>query len=1170
MHLKALEINGFKSFAEKIKIDFTRGITSVVGPNGSGKSNILDAILWVLGEQSYKNIRAKSSTDVIFAGGKNRKAKTFAEVSLIIDNSDGVLLLESNEIKITRNISDSGENNYFINDEKSRLKDIQELFMDTGVGKSAYSVIGQGKVERIISSSAKEIRSIIEEAAGIKKIKLRKEESCNKLEKVNIEIDKISYVEKELGNNLKNIGKQADKALEYKELNLEFNNLKKSIFSKDLQIKEENFDEIRKKELHLKEKIEILQEKFNSNEEKLENILNIRKDINNEFELKSKENTLFKENLELLINEKIRLTERLSSLKKDIWGKNENLISLEKKTESKKEVLYELEVQEKELNKYIESEEHNYEEENLYIDDLNDKIYKVEDEIKKSKENILDLEVERVKFLNDIEDSNKKIKNLEKRLNELSNKETILLEEIENSKKNHKIIEDNYNSLESNNTNLKDLRIEKTQEKKETESKLYELKNKKDEEEIKLKNKINKLDSLKKYLDNNEGYFKSVKLIMENKIEGVIGPVLSLIEIPEKFQKAIEISLGNSLQDIIVENGNTAKKAIDFLKNNKGGRASFLPLDRLKLSGLSYNLKNDKVFGTANELIKYPLNIRKAIDFLFSKILIVEDIDTALSVQEKGTFKGTIVSLEGDIFSTSGKISGGEQVKSASSVIFEKKKEIQNLETEVSDLDKNFKSSTSLYVDLEKNLLNLNNILENINEDQDKLRNLIEEKIKTLNNASLDFSQKEKHLQIIQYEKKELLENLAEYNNKANNGKIEIEVLGNKLELIRKNIEDLDKEKMETKLLLDNLQKENSGKKIIYATRNEEKKQISRNIESLSKEIKEFYEELNKINLHIENSSIEKIKCEERIYELETLIEQNNLDYNNKLEFIQNLRVEISNLENNEKKLIVEIKDIEREIVKEEAKFVAIIEKVEKLKNSIEDLKNKIEELNEFQLINLEIDLSEAKEELKNLENKIKSLGFVNLLALEEFESAKEKFSFIHEQKTDLVHSKKNLENLIVEIEQTIKNTFYDAFKEIDKNFNYMCKEILNNSVGNLKLIDENNLLESGIELMVKYMNKKSQSLSLLSGGEKSMVAVALIMAIFMYKPSPFTFFDEIEAALDETNTKRLISKLKDFTDKSQFILITHNKYTMKESDTLYGVTMNKEIGESKILSVKL
>ena len=1171
MYLKALEVNGFKSFAEKIKIEFTKGITSVVGPNGSGKSNILDAILWVLGEQSYKNIRAKKSQDVIFSGGKNKKEKSFAEVSLFIDNSDGTLQSEAKEIKVTRYINKNGENFYFINDEKSRLKDIQELFMDTGVGKSAYSVIGQGKVERIVSSSSQEIRSIIEEAAGIKKIKLRKTEAENKLEKVELEIEKISYVEKELYENYKNISKQAEKALKYKELKIEIEKLKKAIFFKEKFEKTEEFQNISEKYKSIEELIENSQNEFVLKEETLEKTLEERNSINEKYDQLNLKNKELEKNLEILGNNRIRLIEKIKNLDKEISEKNNDILYLIEKKEQREKKIEELATKETELNSFIDSEELSNEETNNFLREKELAYETLENKLQSTREKVLDIEVERVKFLNDIEEADRKENTFSKKIKQLEDE--IKEKQLEKSEveKLYKLLEKEKETLEIEKKVTDDDFTDTQNKQKNNELILRETLKSKDELEYTLRNKTLKFDNLKKIDESNEGFFKGVKLIINEKVNGVYGPVLSLIEIPEKFMTAIESALGNSLQDIVVDSGETAKKCMTLLREKNGGRASFIPLDLIKPQSVLFNVRqSDGIYGIASTLIKYDLNIKKAIDFVFDGILVVENMNKALEVQKNGSFRGRIVTLEGDILATNGRMTGGEQAKSASNLIFERKKEIKKLEDEIKELNISYESKSKIY--FEKNTSNneLLSKLDKLKEKKEEIFNRLEEKKREYNEKSFAYNVATKVLETLEFEKLEVEESIDEFIVKREKANVSIKELERKLEDIKNLIVQLDEEKLSAKEFLEKYRNENSDKRMLYATKLEERKQLFALLENFANELKDTEEEILKAKKIIENATKEKIDSEEKseilLLEIEEKREINKTDT---LE-LEALNSKIKELDLLEKKLIVEIKNIETEIVKQENLLNNTREKMDKLKYSIEDFEEKLVSLEQVELVELKEDLINAKKNLKVFESRIQALGYVNLLAVEEYESAKEKYEFLYNQKNDLVESKKNLITLIKEIEDVIKASFREAYEEINKNFNYMCKEILNNSIGSLQIQDEENLLESGVELMVKFKNKKYQSLSLLSGGEKSMVAVALIMAIFMYKPSPFTFFDEIEAALDESNTKRLLKKLKEFTDKSQFILITHNKHTMKESDQLYGVTMNKEIGESKILSVIL
>lgn len=1171
MYLKALEVNGFKSFAEKVRIDFTKGITSVVGPNGSGKSNILDSILWVLGEQSYKNIRAKESQDVIFSGGKNKKEKAFAEVSLIIDNSDFTLQHEATEIKVTRYINRKSDNFYFINDQKVRLKDIQELFLDTGVGKSAYSVIGQGKVERIVGSSSLEIRSIIEEAAGIKKVKLRKSEAVKKLEKVEIEIEKITYVEKELYQNYKNISKQAEKAIKYKELKAESEKLKKSIYKTDSDNKSIELLYIKEKYEQNEELIRELQEKFDTYEKDLEKTIEDRDVYNEKYEQLDVQNKTLEKELELLGNNRIRLVERIKNLDKEINDKSTDIIYTLEKKEQREKKIEELGEKEIELNSFLDDEELNNEETSKFIREKEEKYEELDNKIRASKEKILDIEVERVKFLNNIEDADRKEASIEKRVKQVEaeyDEKNIEKEELE---KAYKLLESEKETIEIDKRVTDDSFADYQAKQKEVEEKLKESLKIKDNSEHQLRNITSKLDNLKRVDESNEGYFKGVKIVMNEEISGVYGPMLSLVEIPDKFVNAIESALGNSLQDIVVENGQVAKKCIEILKNKKGGRASFLPLDLIKPPSVLFNFRPENgVYGTANTLVAYKPEIRKAIDFVFDKVLIVEDMEKAVEIQKNSNFRGTIATLSGDILSTSGRMTGGETTKSASSIIFERKKELKKLEEEITVLKSSYELYSKTYFEIsEKNVEYANKISE-LRERKEKLYASLESKKTEFNEKSFAYNIALKSIETLKLELQELNENKTEYIEKRENAIVEIEKLKKSIENIKNETGLLESERVEAKEFLEKYRNENSNKRMVFAAKFEERKQLFSTLDNFANELKDIEEEIKKLENQISDAKKEKVESETKSEELLKEIEAKRILRSKDNLELEGYKFKVKELEKEEKRLIIEIKNIETDIVKEENKLNGTKEKIDKLEYLIADLEEKLRLLEEVELVELKEDLAIVKKNLADLDIKIQGLGYVNLLAVDEYESAKEKYEFLYNQKVDLVDSKKNLETLIKEIEDVVKNSFKEAYDEIDKNFNYMCKEILNNSIGNLSLLDETDLLESGVELMVKFKNKKYQSLSLLSGGEKSMVAVALIMAIFMYKPSPFTFFDEIEAALDESNTKRLLRKLKEFTDRSQFILITHNKHTMKESDQLYGVTMNKEIGESKILSVVL
>ena len=1171
MYLKCVEIDGFKSFADKITLDFNMGITSIVGPNGSGKSNILDAILWVLGEQSYKNIRAKDSSDVIFSGGKLKKARSAAMVSLYIDNQDQTLEMEDEIIKISRKINSKSENEYYINDKRCRLKDINELFLDTGVGKSAYSVIGQGKVEKIISASNKEIKSIIEEAAGIKKIKLRKEEALKKLSKVELETEKINLIANELKDNKDKIEKQAEKAIKYKKIDDEIKVLKKSIFSEELKVNKKSLNTLREEKEKLDSNLKKLEETFLIKENNLEEVNKKRSLLNEEIENLSNQNINLKRDLDKLVNDKILYSERISGFTREIQIKKETLTKTEGKL--KEESLEVDRLKNKKTTIYDELK--GLEDENLKFETQIKEIETVqtnlEVEISVQKEHIMDSEVGRLKLIAEIENSEKRTKSSENKLRELDTEANEYIKKIEVLEKDLSLLEEKKNKIEEEINEI-NLTITEAEEKiEELSEEINNIYSERKEVAYKLGMQSAKLENLKKLEANNEGFFKGVKSVLNANIEGVYGALISLIDIPENLEKAIESAVGGSLQDLVVKDSNVAKKCISFLREQNKGRASFLAFDSIKLNNNSKNIETKNgILGYASNLVKFDSIYKKPVEFVMGNLLIVENTDIALNILKSGNHRGNIVTLNGDIISGRGRITGGQHIKSASSIIFERKKEIKKLTAIVSELNEKHENLDNTYNNLSKKMDDYEKKLESIDDLKESKEEAFREATRDYKDLTENLSKEKKRLKIIQMEKQEEQNYITEYNKQSQDAKNKRFDLEKFLDQSKKRLATNNEKLLKAKEELENINKSYSNIKINYLNKKESIKQLEREISKGNLALSDLKKEKEKVSLEIDKLDSDIIDLTKTLENLENDYVKENSKYEKEFLQIKEKKNLQEKLEKEEKEEILSIKNIEKDIILEENKLKNIIEKLEKLNGITIQIEKSLEDLVEVEEVLLNTNLKTSKETLYNLEIKLKGLGVVNLLAIEEFEELKEKYEFIIAQRDDLVISKKSLLKLVEEIEKVIETKFYSAYKEIDKNFEYMCKEVLNNSIGRLKLTNQDNIIESGIDLMVKFKNKKSQSITLLSGGEKSMVAIAFIMALFMYKPSPFTFFDEIEAALDETNIKKLISKLKEFTDRSQFILITHNKETMRRSDKLYGVTMNKELGESKIISVSI
>ena len=1168
MYLKAVEINGFKSFGEKVYIDFNRGITSIVGPNGSGKSNILDAVLWVLGEQSYKNIRAKESQDVIFSGGKEKKAATKAEVSLIIDNSDRYLDFDNDIVKITRRIHITGENEYLINDSKSRLKEIGNLFLDTGIGKTAYSVIGQGKVERIINSSPKEIKNIIEEAAGIKKLQANRLEAQKNLGNIEVNLDKVEFILNETRENKNKIEKQAELAQKYIDLKDEKSSLAKGIFITELEQKEKNLVENEDIKVKSEEECSILQEKFDKTLNRLTTIDLEKEEVKKQKILIDSRNKELKDVISTKETEQAVTRERLDNFKKDKLLKEEYSLHLENKIEKKLEEINILIAKKEELSKNILEMEAANKEFERKINEL--EAIKVEktDLIESRNKKIRDLELEKQLSSNEIENNERKLKSsldeveiLKKELDEIAKKEIANNEEKDLLNSQIKAKQEELAKTEERNEFLVNQlsEISKTINKLSQDIREYEYQE---------KTSSGKLEALIRMEESNEGFFKSVKEVLNSGISGIDGVLISLIKFDDKLAKAIEAAVSGNLQDIIVEDKEVAKKCIAFLTERKLGRASFLALDTIKVSRREFKGNMPGVLGLAADLVSAEDKYKKVVDFVFGGLLIVENIDVATDILNKNLFAGNIVTVNGELVSSRGRITGGENQKSSINQIFERKKEIKVLEEKVSNLKSKIVEESKRREDLSIKLENYENEIDKIDSLEDSIRKKMELLKKDFENLSEKSERISKELRNIKFNIDDAEKYKTSYQDRINSSVSNIEEIEKHINSLRKDLEADELTLKETLANIDELNKQFSDTRIIFLNNKNSIEQYERDIISKENENSDLKEEKEKnSNVVMELSqNIEELEKNEE--QLQKEIEEHIKIYNSENRDIEVLNERENNLSNEERELSKDKSKLETDLLHSNDRLEKITEVIEKIKTDIENINEKLTELTDITAKAVEVEkLKSSKDYLRSLENKINNFGDVNLLAINEFKELKEKYDYLARERDDVVKSRKQVMDLIQEIDERIHEDFHTTYENINENFNKMCEETIRNTEGRLNIINPEDFDNCGIEIFVKFKNKKKQPLSLLSGGEKSMVAIAFIMAIFMYKPSPFTFLDEIEAALDEKNTKNLLAKLRDFTDKSQFILITHNKETMKESDSIFGVTMNKEIGISKIVS---
>jgi len=1176
MYLKALEINGFKSFANKTVVEFDNGITSIVGPNGSGKSNILDAILWVLGEQSYKNIRAKESSDIIFSGSKSRKPKSMAEVSLIIENEDRYLDIDFSEIKITRRIFKSGENEYLLNNKKVRLKDINNLFIDTGIGKQAYSIIGQGRVERIISSSPMELKEIIEEAAGVKRAKNEKEISEKKLKEVKNEIEKIDYVEKDLEVRVNYLKKESEKARLFKSYTQKIDTEKYMILEYGINEKNLLKADYTAKSEQLKSKLENVQKEFLKKNSEWESENNHREELFEKLSAKKKEN---KENTSLidnLKNEYSELVKKHSNLEIEANEKDKRKGNLDVDTKEKEEILKRSKEELDQINKALNEKKAQKDEVEKKVLELKEKKSNIEDEIKKRTQKNSDFEVDKIKLRGENED-------LEKRVISAKNEGKKYLVEKKEIQSEIEKIQNEKDDFENKKAEKEGFKLEKEAQIKQLDDEIDELRSdysRINSQKNDLRYKYENLDSKRRaninIIEKNETFNRGIKYILNEKTDGVIGAFVNLIDIPVGYEEAIQTLSGGLFQDIIVKNTDIGKKCIQILKDKKLGRASFLPIENIKTGKMLSQLpKVEGVIDFARNIVKYDKSLEKIVQFAYGNAIVVKNLDVGAQLSKNG-FSDRIVTLEGDIITARGRMTGGHSFRGKDELL-ERKKELKLLEKDLQSISSEITGFEKKLKEITEKAAKLDSEKKEIQDEFSVFLKDYEEFNAEYNNFNLKFGQKERILRTLNYEITENENFIIEKQGKITENErivkeIEKYIVENnsKLEYLEKElnkISNLDEYTNELNAIVTEYE--------ILKVKTENNKTRYREIETDYNKLVREYQELLEFE---KKRDFLKEDFETKIASKKEEIDKKVLDNQENLEEIEKIERTIKEIEKRERDLIQEIKEIEMRILSEKNDYEKLLEKILKNENELQSQvdefetieKDKIKENEEYFELKNENELNAVKRKLSMNQKSREEIGSVNLASIEEFERENERYTSIVNQKKDLIESREALFKLIGEIEVEIVNKFSFAYEKISENFKYMCDTILNGAEGGIKLTNPEDLLKTGLELSVRYKNKPEQTLMLLSGGEKSMLAVSFIMAIFMFKPSPFTFFDEIEAALDEKNTQKIVEVLHKFIDKSQFILITHNKETMKGSHRLYGVTMNKEIGETKLVSVDI
>lgn len=1182
MFLKTIEIRGFKSFADKTEVLFKNGITSIVGPNGSGKSNVSDAVRWVLGEQSVKSLRGGKMEDVIFAGTQFRKALGVCHVALTLDNSDKKLQIDYSDVTISRRLYRSGESEYFINNTNCRLKDIQELFMDTGIGKEGYSIIGQGKIEAVLSGRPDERRSLIEEAAGIVKFKTRKEEAEKKLYNTDQNLIRLNDIISTFHDRLEPLRIESEKANEFIKLSEDLNgkeiniivyyidslNSKIEILKKDMRSISDECIKLKVEEENLKaelDKGQKYQEEFESNIEKKKNVFYELKNLcqNSESEISLAKEKI--ENLKGIIERNLQEVEVLQSkvavLNTNKLNEEENFKKYVEEQRTLTSGVIEKEDEAFNLSKVIASDEKTIQElkDNTlefltYSTSLANSVNNIKNELENLKNKIIQIRASMDSFTNSI-----KINQSTKEL--LQTENSIKGEVIKKHQEviaNNKVRINKLSNIEVNN--VKNLR--------------------------ELDNNFNRFSANQNMLINldkqYEGYNRAVKTLMtdidKNKIQGikskcyVLGEIL---DVHKEYELGIETALGGAISDVITENEDTAKNLINYLKQNKIGRATFLPLTIIK--GKKLNIANEiksinGYIGIASELISFDEKFLNAIEYVLGKTVISKDMDSALLIAKKSNYMTRIVTLTGDVINPGGSLTGGSTPHKNTSIISRKREieelgiKVEEIKTQISNLNDIILKDKATIKALDDECLNLKDLIYNenieITRTENKIGNIEEENAKLISNLNISSKEIEmltgklKSSEESLVKNQNILDNRAkeESDNLVNIKNIESE-LKNKvknLEVTRESITELKIKKAKIDEIVSNLVKE--------------LERYEREIVEINLREDKYKQEIEKSNISMNEEVLKKQSNSQNINDLKEKIADLELEF-------KKLEIERIEIKNNLKEFSSKLQSVsENCFIKENEKHKQDIN-LTKLQTEIEAYYFKLN--NEIGITYAEgieyrheIDnLDNYKKNIDSLKSSITSLGNVNVGAVVEYDEVKEKYNFMSIQREDLIKATLELKNVISEMTNNMKKVFNENFAKLRENFNDTFRELFKGGNADLVLSDGDEL-NGNIEITVQPPGKKLQNINLMSGGEKGLSAIALLFAILKMKPTPFCILDEIEAALDDANVFRYAEFLRKFADSTQFIVITHRKGTMEASDALYGVTM-EEKGVSKIVSVE-
>lgn len=1178
MLLKSLELHGFKTFPDRIKLSFDKGITSIVGPNGSGKSNISDAIRWVLGEQSAKTLRCSKMEDVVFNGTDKRKKTGYAEVTLSIDNKDRILPFDGDEVAVTRRYYRSGESEYMINKATVRLRDIHELFMDTGLGRDGYSMIGQGKIDSIVASKSEERREIFEEASGISRYRYRKTEAERKLKSTEENLVRLRDIVGELEDRVGPLKKQSEKAQKFLVLSEEKKGLEIALWLNTL----DNSANIIKEQ---DDKIDIQRAQYENAEQELANISSETESIYlKNGEITSKIDTI-RRNISQFESEVSNNNALISVANNDIEHNKETINRLETEIEQLDNSFTEIESQIKEKKENVEKLKLNIEEKQKEYNEVSENLNTISVDASRSGDEIQELNSKLAELSQKSANAKVVLLTSDSSINELNERiETLnssLSEKESNLETTSKMLEDykaqgkdSAEKVERLSNSIKGLELKINNLKARNENSKGEI----DRLTLDSNEKLRRANILEDLEKNLEGFAHSVKTVMNlsrhGKIGGIHGPVSRLIKVPTDYAVAIETALGGAMQNIVTGNEEDAKRAIRTLKENKGGRATFLPIATIKPRYLNEN-GIDSCFGfvgVASDLCDCKDEYKGILQNLLGKIVIAEDLNSAVSIAKKYSYRFKVVTLDGQVVNAGGSLTGGSLNKrtgllSRASEIEKYRKEAKALADKADELKEQYSNSQQEFAKYEADILGTRGDLSTEQQELIRLRT----EYKACQNeydslvSSIDFTKNEiveceNKISNLQKDKETADKEFSAFEEEiANIEKTTSNLTGNRLALTEKR-EQLSEKLQNIRLEIVTFEKDKEALISEIRTSEYNSQHQTERKENLRNQIVSVNSNIDIINKKIESYTNISNNYQDKIAEFNNAIEKLNGDKEKFEKKSVELRQKEKDLNSTREVSGRELARLEERKINLQKQYDDIIAK---LWDEYELTKRQAEE------ISIEIEnVSTARKRLNEIKSSIRGLGSVNVSAIEEYKEVSERYEFLGAQVSDVEKSKNEIERLINDLTKQMKDAFIENFHEINKHFGETFKELFGGGTASLELANPDDILNSGIDIIAHPPGKIVVHLEALSGGEKALVAIALYFSIMKVRPAPFCVMDEIEAALDDVNVDRFAQYMRRMTDRTQFITITHRRGTMEESDVLYGVTMQDE-GISKLLELR-